>query len=145
MTISTFKARRVLSDAKAALDKFNELPIDVDFRHLIVLCCTLIRAVGHVVESENKSNNINHKKLDLYYRCNIKNIEIFKCFIKIARDTVLKEYTAYIGWTSITTLDKNHRMEYLIKEGTYKDNDFRDLMKKSIEFWDHHLSLIEKL
>lgn len=143
--MKTDKARRVLDDARTALEKFNQAPIDVEFRHLVVLCCTLIRAVGHVVETENEDNKINHDKLNSYYKDKIKDSEIFKNFIKSTRDTVLKEYTAYIGWASITTLNKDHRMEYLVKEGEYKDKDFRDLMRESIEFWDNHLSKIENL
>jgi len=145
MTIKTQRARRVLMDAIAALDKFNQLPVDVDFRHLVVLCCTLIRSVGHVVEAENAKELSDQQKVSSYYNSNIKDVLLFKNFIKGTRDNVLKEYAAYIGWSSITDLNNNHHMEYLVKEGEYKDEDFRNLMSKAIEFWEHHLAKIDKL
>jgi hypothetical protein len=37
MKEKTVKAKSVLSDAKSALEKFNENPIDIDFRLLIVM------------------------------------------------------------------------------------------------------------
>jgi len=112
MNVKTAKARRVLSDAKSALEKFNENPIDIDFRHLVVLCAVLIRAVGHVLDSENKDDAVARKKSVDYYKQHIEHSELFKSFIKSTRNSAIKEYTTYVNWASITAIDKSHRMEY---------------------------------
>ncbi|WP_408594932.1 hypothetical protein [Limnohabitans sp.] len=145
MKVKTVKARRVLSDATEALEKFNDKPIDVDFRHLVVLCTVLIRAVGHVLESENENDSVAAKKSNDYYKKYIAHDNLFKGFIKSTRDSAIKEYTTYVGWASVTTIDKDHRMEYLFKGGENEGKDFRDLMKKSVDFWNIHLTRIEEL
>jgi hypothetical protein len=143
MTMQTYKARRVLNDAKAALDKFDQEPIDVDFRHLVVLCCTLIRTVGDVLRKENEGNEISNAAQRSYYFDNIKDSDLFKNFIKDARDMVIHEYSAKIGWKSTIDLNKVHKIEYPLLEGMYKGYDFRTMIKESIDFWDHHISKME--
>jgi len=143
MTISTVKALRVLNDAKAALAKFDDSPIDVDFRHLVVLCLALLRAIGHLVDYENQGNN--RSKATKYFKQHIEPAEIFRCFIKEYRDSLLKAYSAKINWQSITTFDKQHRMAYEFADGIYEGRDIRDLIRESIEFWQHHLEEMSKL
>lgn len=145
MNVKTAKARRVLSDAKSALEKFNENPIDIDFRHLVVLCAVLIRAVGHVLDSENKDDAVARKKSVDYYKQHIERSELFKSFIKSTRNSAIKEYTTYVNWASITAIDKSHRMEYLFKGGENEGRDFRELMRESIEFWENHLTALEQM
>jgi hypothetical protein len=145
MKVQTNRARRVLSDAKEALLKFNTEPTDVDFRHLVVLCTVLIRAVGHVLESENQYNKSAKELCATYYKNNIAVDELFITFIKSTRDSAIKEYTTYVTWESITTLDKKHRMQYLFKNGQNDGEDFIRLMQSSVEFWERHLGVIEMM
>ncbi len=135
----------MLNDTVLALKKFEDHPSDVDFRHLVVLCSTLIRTVGHVVKIENSDDNGNNILQDDYFRSHIASQSLFTDFIKHIRDSLVKEYTADIGWASITGLDGRHRMEYLLKSGAYNGRDFRDLMNEAISFWDYHLNQIEKI
>jgi hypothetical protein len=145
LSIKTSNARRVLLDACAAHSRFINEPTDVEFRHLIVLCATLLRAVGHVLKTENSTDEINSKKLDAYYKENIQPQKLFSDFIKTTRDSILKEYSAHIGWASVTDLSKKHHMEYLLKNGIFEGEDFRNLMKESLDFWELHIATIEKL
>jgi hypothetical protein len=142
--MKTIKARRVLNDAVLALKKFEDHPSDVDFRHLVVLCSTLIRTVGHVLKDENSDKNCDDTLQVEYFRTHISNQPLFTDFIKNMRDSLVKEYSADIGWASITGLDGRHRMEYILKSGTYEGRDFRDLMNEAISFWDYHLFQMEK-
>ena len=143
MTISIAKAKRALSDADSAYSKFQDNPIDVDFRHLIVLCLTLLRVVGHVVDKENSGES--KKKVNAYYKAHIKNVDLFRFFIEEYRNNLLKTYTSKISWQSMTTLDNEHRMDYLLEAGHYAGRDIRDLIKESIAFWDDHLDKIAQL
>ncbi|PUE23719.1 hypothetical protein [Limnohabitans sp. Jir72] len=145
MTVKTQRARRVLNDARFALEKFKENPIDVDFRHLVVLCCVLIRTVGDALKKENEEDKINLKKQNDYYKKVISSDNLYTNFIKSSRDSIIHEYIARIEWESNTDLEKNHSMEYLMKEGIFKGNDFRELVGQSIEFWEKHLTLIENI
>ena len=140
MQISTEKSHRVLNDAKEARFLFNDNPIGVEFRHAVVLNITLVRAIGHVVAKEN--NGSAGIKVQNYFIENIKNEVIFKEFIETYRNEILKKYSSKINWASITDMDKNHRMEYIIDDGHFKGVDFRDLIDDSIEFWEHHLNQI---
>jgi hypothetical protein len=144
MKVKTERARRVLNDTKAALNKFNNNPIDIEFRHLVVLCSVLIRAVGHALKTENETSNESASNSTSYFKKNIEQEILFKSFIHPIRNSVIKEYSASLGWASITTLDNNHRMEYLFKDGINEGKDFRDLMNESIVFWEYHLNKLEE-
>ena len=143
--MKTTKARRVLNDAALALKKFDESPSDVEFRHLVVLCSSLIRIVGHVLKQENEGVSEDNLLQIEYHKNNIANQLLFTDFIKQIRDSLVKEYSAEISWASITGLDGSHRMEYLVNSGVYGGRDFRDLIAESIDFWNYHLTQIEKL
>lgn len=145
MTVKTQRAHRVLHDASSALDKFKDNPIDTDFRHAVVLCCILIRTVGDALRKENEDDAISNRKQHNYYKEVIATDTLYKNFIKSARDSITHEYISHTEWASITDLEKNHRMEYLINEGFFKGEDFRKIVLKSIEFWKTHLASIEKL
>ena len=142
--MKTDKTRRVLDDAKAALEKFNQAPIDVEFRHLVVLCCVLVRTVGDVLRKENQHDTINNEAQQTYFHKNIKDNDLFKHFIKDARDMVAHEYSAKIGWRSTIDSSNNHKMEYPMLDGFYKGYDFRLMIQESIDFWIHHISKMEK-
>ena len=143
--IKTTRARFVLGDVRAALRYFASNPIDIEFRHLVVLCCTLIRTVGDAVKKENKDNRRCQAKARQYFELHIKNDPLFIDFIKSMRDNIQHEYTASVSWASITDINDAHRMEYRIKSGRYEDEDFRDLMTKAIDFWEGHLDQMEKI
>lgn len=143
MSISTVKASRVLKDAKAALEKFDANPIDVDFRHLVVLCLALLRAVGHVLDRENQGNN--KAKATDYFKQHVEPAEIFRDFINEYRNSLLKTYSAKINWQSNTTLDNQHSMAYEMEDGVYSGRDIRELIREAIEFWQVHLDAMAKL
>ncbi len=76
MAISTTKARRALLDAIEARRLFDRDPIDIEFRHAVVLNITLLRAVGHISEKEN--TGVDQTEVAKYYKKNIKYELIFK-------------------------------------------------------------------
>ena len=141
--VTVTNAKRVLNDAQEAFELFQNNPIDVDFRHTVVLNITLLRTIGSVIKSENKG--LSRIKSDKYFKDHIENEEIFKNFIKYFRDLLVKEYLSKLGWSSITDLEGNNRMEYLIQEGLYAGKDIRNLIQESLQFWTYHLNELEKL
>ena len=141
--VTVTKSRRVLNDAYEAYRYFKKKPVDLEFRHVVVLNLTLLRAVGHVLNSENKGND--KIKSDDYYHSVIKNDPLFKDFIEKFRNNLIKQYSGKISWSSITTLNGKNRMEYIIHEGKYKGSDIRKLIQKSLSFWKRHLDILAKM
>ena len=139
------KTKTAIDDCKIALKYFDKEPAESEFRLTLILCLTLVRAIGNIIESEVKSNETMHKKNKEMFN-EIKNNSLFLNFICNFRNLVLKEYCSSVSWASITACDtKEHRMEYLIKNGEFAGNDIRDLIKESIEFWEKYVEELEKI
>jgi hypothetical protein len=121
------RARRPLQDCRFALQKFECEPVLEEFRMTLVLCLTLLRAVGHVLVSEAKEKPALKIAVDATWPSK-KRDPIFSAFIEVFRNKVVKEYRASVKWASITPYDGPHRMEYKISDGAYEDQDVRDVL-----------------
>lgn len=143
MTLSTLRANRVLKDAVHAYQRFDDNPVDVEFRHAAILCLTLLRAVGNVVASENSGTA--QAQARCYYKERIQDEPIFKHFIKRYRDSIVKQYSAEIGWELSCRGDKRTVYSYPVQSGYYKRQDLRELVRESIKFWEDHLTAMSKL
>jgi len=143
MPIKTKTAKRVLLDAKFALEKFKDEPIDYEFRHLVFLSMALLRTVGFAIESDNDGED--RIKANKYYETTIKKDILFDSFIKDYRDNLIHAYKAKIGWASITDINKNNSMSYELLEGSYIGRDIREMIQLAIEFWEFHLNAMENI
>ena len=142
MTIKMIKSRRVLADCELALEKFSLNPIASEFRLILVNCFALLRAIGHVAKSEAEEYGILYENKIIWNQ--IKNDDLFIHFIDEFRNNVLKEYKSAVSWASVTS-EENHRMEYLINEGFYKNHDVRELIQESVKWWRNYLDQIESV
>lgn len=139
------RAKLVINDLELAITQFEKKPLDEDFRLTLVLCISLLRCVGNVIENESKINE-NLRVLNESLFASKKEDRLFKEFIKGFRDTLLKEYKASVGWASIEVYEsKDKRVEYLIKDGFYVDRDVRDLLAEGAKWWKSYIEELEML
>ena len=142
-TMKLIKSRIAIDDCKVALSWFEREPIAEEFRLILVLCLTMLRTVGYIIERECKSDEkLNIIQQHIWMRA--KHDLIFLYFIKKFRDNVIKEFRAPVNWASITLYEsKEHRMEYLISDYEYKGRDVRSIIEESIEWWIFYISKVE--
>ena len=134
------RSRRALDDCKAALNKFTENPSDIEFRLTLVTCISLLRLIGHVIESESSELGLSDLNIELWKQ--EKGSIIFTQFINSYRNNILKEYRSPVGWSSITS-ENGHRMEYRVLDGFFEGRDVRDLIQEVIDWWELYLTKLE--
>jgi hypothetical protein len=142
------RAKIVLDDCRGALDDFKEGLQGEQWRRHFVLCVTLLRAVGNVLEkidtqhSEALKNIIKLKHED-WKKVN-SGSEIYWEFIKKDRDLILKEYQINAG-QSVTIKIGEGKSEYSYPYygKAFQGKDQRELIKMAIEWWEECFKSIE--
>ena len=141
--MTLIKSRRAIEYCKVALSWFQREPIAEDFRLILVLCLTMLRAVGHIIKSECESDeqlNLIQKQMWKNKQCDL----LYLNFIRKFRDNVIKEFRAPVSWASITIYEtKEHRMEYVISDYEYKGRDVREMIQESIDWWMCYVEKVE--
>jgi len=138
------RSKLVISDLELAIKQFEKEPIDDEFRLTLVLCVSLLRSVGNVLVNEclvDANLTLLNKRLFAKRKEDV----LFKEFIKGFRDTLLKEYKAPVGWASIEVyINKEKRVEYLLKTGTFEGEDIRTLLQQGTDWWKKYILELEQ-
>lgn len=156
------KARLVLQDAMYVRSKLEDEVDHIEWRLYWILAVVLLRAVGHVLEKVDGGNNATVKTVarELYqsWKFGTENI-IFRDFIELERNTILKEYSSRIseGPVPIMAYLQSHDgfdavRQYLIEEniyrpmnsGPYAGEDGRTLLDEAIAWWAAQLEDIDQ-
>lgn len=75
------KTKLIINDLEIAIRKFDNHPIDQEFRLNLVLCLTLIRAIGNVIDNETKDYPNLRKLNDLIFKRK-KKIQFLNSFLR---------------------------------------------------------------
>lgn len=151
----TITARKVLSDLEAA-HQLLELEADAQrFRIIWVAAMALCRAVGHVLEKvDSKSSPQLNEAVKMAWeswRADCDQHRIFHSFIKLERDSVLKEYEAgfmsgHAAFLTLPGMEIGTLPDELfcpLTTGPYEGEDCRDILAMAISWWHIQLSEID--
>jgi len=151
----TRKARIVLEDCQGALADFRDGLQGSEWRRHWVLCVTLLRAVGHVLDKVDGQSDPQFRKIidDEYGK--LKNSRpdpsIFWEFIHLERNSLLKLYETSAGQGVTIKLGTPGGSEppetdyhYVINAGPFKGRDQREVLQEAINWWDNYLNNIDK-
>ena len=148
--MSTERSRQVLHDCETLLAAIKSDISSNLWRPRWAGLVALLRAVGHVLVSENpKTDPIGYGVVSGAKTALLK-APIFAEFIKKERDNVLKTYTAAVGVRTIMTpgtagggSGEPTTYEAFVGSGPYKAQDPLQLCEQAIDFWKHYLDAID--
>ena len=151
----TNKARIVLEDCKGALSDFKDGLQGAEWRRHWILCVTLLRAVGHVLDKVDKKTNPKLKIIiDQEYEKLKKSKPdppIYWKFIDSERNSLLKLYETSAGQGVTIKLGEPGTLEppeteyyYVINFGRFKGRDQRDVIQEAISWWEEYLNNIDR-
>lgn len=133
------RARRTLADCEEALEAFS---FDT-FRNDVVLCLTLLRACGHVLQSEARECVYLAEANSALWPGRLGD-EIFVHFIQALRNSIIKEYRAPVGWAIVRCIGQEPTYRYRILAGHYRGSNFRALVREGIEWWREYFNALEE-
>jgi hypothetical protein len=154
------RARRVLDDARVALEWLDDDSDKQLFRIRWVGFCALLRTVGHVLDKVDAAASavvrtaVNAQWHE--WRNSREKHEIFWDFIEAERNAVLKTYeVSYLETDEpvvvITGDDEPDQYRFEpslfrpITDGPFAGYDARDIGQEAIAWWDEQLQVIEKI
>ena len=146
----TEAARQVLEDCRGALVDFKDGLQGGSWRRHYILCITLLRIVGHVLDNVDKLKDPVLKIIiDDEYR-KLKNSkkrhQIYWEFIDEERNDLLKEYKTSAGQGVTIKIGQKPAVEYhyVFNDGPFKERDQREVIQEAIVWWKSYLDNIDK-
>ncbi len=153
------RARIVLDDCRIVLDSLDSATDERSFRIHWVALVTLLRAVGHVLEKVDATNDarlrraVNAKWTE--WKTNRDENRIFWDFVEAERNSVLKTYEAnyHPGDVDIVVTSGSNSELFVLDEaifqpmldGLYAGEDARDVAQEALAWWERQLAEIEAL
>lgn len=143
------QAEKVLQDCREALGDFTDGLQGGRWRRHWILCVTLVRCVGHVLDKVDGKPNTTLGSIveEDYDKLKKSDPEprIFWEFIEGERNNILKAYRISAGQgVTIHVGENKTTYHYVINEGFFKGWDQRDLLKEAISFWEQHIAEIKR-
>ncbi len=156
------KAKELLEDAKIAHAMLEVEEDEQRLRVLWIACITILRSVGHVLAKvDSKENAALDSAIDAWWK-NLKENKtssnrIFYDFIDCERNFTIKEYRVCYDEDAPLSFgfeDSDGTFTFFseagcknlflpVIEGPYQGEDFRELVLKSITWWESQISEIE--
>lgn len=135
-----------------------------EWRRRWITALALLRAVGHVLDKIDAKTNPSLRKIIKKKWSDISNNKsesaIFWQFINKERNNILKEYKFHAGQGVTVTIPTTYIdsktgeqtpgesvptiYHYTINSGPYKGKEQKEVLNEAIEWWDKHLTDIEK-
>ncbi len=154
----TTAARVVLEDCRGALADFASDLQGGRWRRHWILCVTLLRAVGHILDKVDTKTDQDLKRIinnEWTLLKKEKRPHIFHDFIDEERNTVLKQYEMRAGqgviiYVKAVSPEPDPTPPYIetthtITDGPYKGKNQRELIQEAIDFWQQYLGRIDLL
>jgi len=142
------KSRIVLGDCKDALSDFVYGLQGSAWRRHWLMCLTLLRAVGHILDKVDGERNVILRKIidGEYHHLKQSKPEpaIYWKFICNERNSMIKTYQTHAGQAITVNLNgPSSSYRYVFNDGPYAGRDQRDVLQEAISWWDAYLHTIE--